>query len=225
MCFNVWAKIDEPDIKADCLKISTYASRGKVAYQQGEYTKAQNLFRSQVAWSEFCQMPESAKATAYNNIALTYIHQGQYGEAKAWLSLASEDKKTQYNLKQVENKLLAKPVSEQPAGLYWQYAGEGSWNTVEVKPEESQYVIRFVGMYMGDMSLYYGPNTGDFSTMTAITNNRAEYHSINDIYAGGANCTVTMNFSAQNLNLKSVGDCGFGYNVHAAGQYMKVVNY
>lgn len=222
MCFNVWAKIDEPDIKADCQKTGLYASQGKVAYQQGDYAKAQDLFRNQVAWSEFCHLPASAISTAYNNIALTSLHQGQYGKAKAWLSLAPLDKKTQHNLKQVETKLLEDPLTEQPAGLYWQYAGEGSWNTIEVKPEESQYLIRFKAMYMGAMSLYYGPNTGDFSTVTPIKDHQALYHSINDINAEGTDCTVTMSFSGLNLDLKSVGDCGFGENVQASGQYVKV---
>lgn len=225
MCFNVWAKIDEPDIKADCLKTGFYASAGKAAYQQGNFTRAQDLFRDQVAWSEFCHLPASVTATAYNNIALTYLHQGQYGKAKAWLSLAPQDRKTQFNLEKIESKLLVEPISEQPAGLYWQYAGQGSWNTVEIKPEESQYVIRFRGMFMGAMSLYYGPNTGDFSTMTAIINHQAVYHSINDVNAEGADCTVTMSLSGQNLHMKTVGDCGFGENVQATGQYMKVEDY
>ncbi|WP_369789825.1 tetratricopeptide repeat protein [Rouxiella sp. WC2420] len=225
MCFNVWAKIDEPDIKTDCLKTGIYASAGKVAYQQGDYTKAQNLFRNQVAWSEFCHLPASETSTAYNNIALTYLHLGQYGKAKAWLSLAPQDRKTQFNFKKVENKLLAKPITEDPAGLYWQYAGQGSWNTVEVKPEESQYVIQFRGMFMGTMSLYYGPNTGDFSTMTAIKHHQALYNSINDVSAAGSDCTVAMSFAGQSLSLKTTGDCGFGENVQATGQYVKVEDY
>lgn len=221
-CSTAWAKIDEPDIKADCLKAGIYASAGKVAYQQGAYANALDLFRSQIAWSEFCHLPENSRATAYNNIALTYMHLGQYGKAKAWLSLAPEDKKTQFNLAQVESKLAANPVSEGPAGLYWQYAGQGSWNTVEVKPEESQYVIRFSGLYMGAMSLYYGPNVGGFSTVTAIKDNQAVYRSINDASAEGTDCTVTFSFSAQDVGLKSVGDCGFGDNVQASGHFVKV---
>jgi tetratricopeptide (TPR) repeat protein len=208
--------------KADCLKTGLYASSGKVAYQQGDYAKAQNLFRDQVAWSEFCHLPASSTATAYNNIALTYMHQKQYGKAKAWLSLAPQDAKTQFNLEKIQSNLDANPPSNAPAGLYWQYAGEGSWNTVEVKPEESQYVIQFSGMYMGAMSLYYGPNTGNFSTVTAIKNNQAVYHSVDDASAAGTDCTVNLDFAGQNLTLKSVGDCGFGDNVMASGKFMKV---
>ncbi|KAB7895458.1 tetratricopeptide repeat protein [Rouxiella sp. S1S-2] len=221
-CSSVWAKIDEPDIKADCLKTGIYASAGKAAYQQGAYAKAQDLFKSQVAWSEFCHLPEGATATAYNNIALTYMHLGQYGKAKAWLSLAPQDKKTQFNLAKIESQLAEAPRSSGPAGLYWQYAGQGSWNTIEVKPEESQFVIHFSGLYMGAMSLYYGPNVGDFSTVTAIKDNQAVYRSIDDATAEGTNCTVTMNFAGENLSLKSIGDCGFGQNVTASGDYVRV---
>jgi len=223
LCPSAWAKIDEPDIKADCLKTGIYASAGKVAYQQGDYAKAQELFRDQVAWSEFCHLPASATSVAYNNIALTYLHLGQYGKALAWLGLASQqDQKTRVNLAQVQSKLALKPLAEGPTGLYWQYAGQGSWNTLEVKPEGSQFVIHFSGLSMGAMSLYYGPNTGEFSTVTTIKDQQAVYQGINDENAGGADCRVTMNFSRQSAVLNTVGDCGFGHNVSAAGTFQRV---
>jgi len=224
-CFasvQAFAQIDEPDIDADCVKAGIYAAAGKVAYQQGDITKARDIFRNQVAWSEFCHKPQDQIATAYNNIALPYIKQGDYLKAKAWLMLAPADKKSQYNLSLIQPKLDALPKPESPAGTYWQYAGFGSWDLLEVKAEEAQFKIDFTGLYMGRMSLYYGPNTGDFSVVTAIKDNHAVYHEADDASAGGGECSVDMNFDAASVMLHTTGDCGFGQNVRAEGPFVRV---
>lgn len=217
------AKIDEPDINGDCLKAGIYASAGKVAYQQGQFEKAREVFRDQVAWSEFCHKPQDTIATAYNNIALTYIRQGQYRKARAWLALAPDDKKSAYNLSQIQAKLDALPAAVSVAGLYWQYAGYGNWNVVEVKAEEAQFRIDFSGMYMGLMSLYYGPNTGEFSVVTTVKEGKAEYNQADDQNAGGGQCVVNMDFAAEQVNLHTLGDCGFGMNVQAEGPFVRVL--
>jgi hypothetical protein len=224
-CFasvQAFAQIDEPDIEADCVKAGIYASAGKVAYSQGDMGKAREIFRNQVAWSEFCHKPQDQIATAYNNIALTYIKQGDLLKAKAWLMLAPADKKSQYNLSLIQPKLDAMPPSQNPAGLYWQYAGFGSWNLLEVKAEEAQFKIDFSGLYMGQMSLYYGPNIGEFSVVTAIKDNHAVYHETDDASAGGGECSVEMNFAPQSVNLHTLNDCGFGHNVRAEGEFVRV---
>ncbi len=218
------AKIDEPDINGDCLKAGIYASAGKIAYQQGQYDKAREVFRDQVAWSEFCHKPQESIATAYNNIALTYIRQGQYRKARAWLMLAPEDKKSKYNLSQIQPKLEALPDETSIAGVYWQYAGYGNWNIVDVKAEEAQFRIDFSGMYMGLMSLYYGPNTGEFSVVTAVKQGKAEYRQADDKSAVGGQCIVNMDFSTEQVTLHTEGDCGFGMNVQAEGPFSKVTS-
>ncbi|AEX50768.1 tetratricopeptide repeat protein [Rahnella aquatilis] len=224
-CFasvQAFAQIDEPDINADCVKAGIYAAAGKVAYQQGDMGKARDIFRNQVAWSEFCHKPQDQIATAYNNIALTYIKQGDYLKAKAWLMLAPADKKSQYNLSQMQPKLAALPPAESPAGIYWQYAGFGSWNILEVKAEEAQFKIDFSGLYMGQMSLYYGPNMGEFSVVTAIKDNHAIYHETDDAAVAGGECSVDMNFTPQSVKLHTTHDCGFGHNVQAEGEFVRV---
>ncbi|WP_114194554.1 tetratricopeptide repeat protein [Edaphovirga cremea] len=216
-----FAKIDEPDVEADCEKIADYAALGNAAYQKGDYVKAADHFRDQVAWSEFCQHPQSALATAYNNSALAYLRQGQLRKARAWLALAADDKKSQYNLSRMQDSLtaLAKPTS--PVGEYWQYAGFGSWNTVEVKAKGERYEIHYDGLYMGAMALYYGPNIGEFTAVAAIKDQQAVYHQSDDSDYGGT-CDVEMVFSDENVALKTHGDCGFGHNVRADGEFVRV---
>ncbi|MFZ4835494.1 tetratricopeptide repeat protein [Rouxiella sp. Mn2063] len=219
---SAYAQIDEPDIKSDCQKAGIYGQAGNVAYQQQDYFKARDLFRDQVAWSEFCHLSKSVIATAYNNIALAYIHQGMYRKANAWLMLAPDDKKSEFNRHQIQQQLDALPVSPSPVGEYWQYAGLGSWNIVEVKSVGKQFEVEYSGLSMGVSSLYYGPATGSFSAITTIKDGKAVYHQTGDIIDGEQHCTVHMSFSGDSLAMRTIGDCGFGRNVRAEGTYIRV---
>ncbi|QCR37780.1 tetratricopeptide repeat protein [Nissabacter sp. SGAir0207] len=215
------ARIDEPDVEADCGKIGQYANAGQAAYQQGDFAKAREIFRDQVAWSEFCRQPRDATVTAYNNIALSYLRQGMWLKARAWLQLAPDDDKSRYNLGLMQAQLDALPPPRGPAGEYWQYAGYGTWNTLVVKPQGQRYQIEYSGLYMGPMALYYGPNLGEFSTVTAIEGGHALYQQTADSDFGSA-CDISMAFSDQQVTLSTRGDCGFGHNVRAQGSYWRV---
>jgi ketosteroid isomerase-like protein len=78
-------------------------------------------------------------------------------------------------------------------------------------------------MYMGLMSLYYGPNTGEFSVVTAVKEGKAEYREADDKNAGGGQCVVNLDFAAEQVNLHTIGDCGFGMNVQAEGPFVRVM--
>ena len=218
---NAAAKIDEPDIEADCRNVGQYAVKGQAAYQSGDYARARDIFRDQVAWSEFCRQPEGATVTAYNNIALAYLRQGMWLKARAWLQLAPDDEKSRYNLSLMQPQLDALPPPRSPAGEYWQYAGYGNWNTLVVKPQGDHFAIEYSGLYMGAMALYYGPNIGEFSTVTAIRDRHAVYHQSAESDFGSA-CDVSMAFTDHDVTLATDGDCGFGHNVRAQGVYWRV---
>lgn len=218
---NAAAKIDEPDIEADCRNVGQYAVKGQAAYQNGDYARARDIFRDQVAWSEFCRQPEGATVTAYNNIALAYLRQGMWLKARAWLQLAPDDEKSRYNLSLMQPQLDALPPPRSPAGEYWQYAGYGNWNTLVVEPQGDRFAIEYSGLYMGAMALYYGPNIGEFSTVTAIRDRHAVYHQSAESDFGSA-CDVSMAFTDHDVTLATDGDCGFGHNVRAQGVYWRV---
>ena len=82
---------------ADCKKIGQYASLGDRYYKQKQFDKAREQYETQVGWAETCGFDDAYRATAYNNVALTYIHQGEYLKADAWLGLSKEDEKSIYN--------------------------------------------------------------------------------------------------------------------------------
>lgn len=222
---------------ADCKKITSYARAGQKAYNAGHYAKARTSFEDQAAWSHACRVwfqgeqtgfsiSDSAVATADNNVALTYIRQKDYLKARAWLMINPDDKKSQYNLNLIKAELAKLDTSSQsksPVGEYWQYAGNGAWNVVGVKQKGKQYEISFSGLYMGMMSMYYGPNMGEFTTLNPINNGRAVWQeSETEGLAAGEGCTVEMAFKPERVTLKTTqGECGFGHNVFADGEFLR----
>lgn len=76
-----------------------------------------------MTWSEGCQLDDKTVATAYNNVALTWMRQGEWRKAQAWLTINPNDAKSIYNLGLIKEKLAALPKSDSPAGEYWNYAG------------------------------------------------------------------------------------------------------
>lgn len=219
---------------ADCKKISSYAQAGQKAYNAGHYTQARAFFEDQAAWSHSCQVlfqdeqgfsiSDSVVATADNNVALTYIKQKDYLKARAWLMINPDDKKSQYNLNLIKNELAQLATPKSPVGEYWRYAGNGAWNVLGVSQKGKQYEISYAGLYMGIMSMYYGPNMGQFTTLSPIKNGIAVWkESADNGIPTGNGCTVVMNFKANSVSLKTTqGECGFGHNVRAGGEYLRV---
>lgn len=219
-CDQAMAQIDEPDIDADCHKVASYAELGKNAYQRGDYPCAADIFRDQAAWSEFCGLDSQATATAYNNVALALIHAGELLKARAYLALAPQDSKSRHNLKLLQERLAKRAPLTGPGGVYWQYAGRGVWNEVEVKPQDGRWLISYSGYYMPQMGLYYGPNMGEFTQTLPIEHDKAVYRQREpeDVMA----CDVAMQFGSDGLDMHTEGDCGFGFNVRAEGHFVRV---
>ncbi|HAO4639864.1 TPA: tetratricopeptide repeat protein, partial [Salmonella enterica] len=88
------AEITEQQIEADCAKIPVLASQGEQLYKTQKYAKALDAFEQLAAWSESCALDDNAIATAYNNVALTWIREGEWRKARAWLMLRPNDSKS-----------------------------------------------------------------------------------------------------------------------------------
>ncbi|WP_158782165.1 tetratricopeptide repeat protein [Pantoea sp. BAV 3049] len=221
MLCSVTAFADASSPNPECANIKNYAAAGDKAYKAKQYDKARESYTQQVGWSESCQLSESAIATAYNNVALTWVRQGQYLKAKAWLMINEKDAKSQYNLGLIKDKLTALPQPTGPAGEYWLYAGKGMWNSYEVKAvKEEKYKVAFDGVYAGGNAMMYGPNIGGLEGGVAIKDNQGTYQQP-DI-GNEPGCAVSMNFTPASLQTSVKGDCGFGFNVRAEGDYVRV---
>lgn len=214
------ADADRPEL--DCAKIKNYAAAGDKAYKAKQYEKARDSYTEQVGWSETCELPDSLIATAYNNVALTWMRQGDYLKARAWLLIDEQDAKSQFNLALIKDKIAALPQSASPVGEYWEYAGKGMWNSYVVSAAGKEYKVNFDGVWAGLAAMYYGPNLGSLEGKTAIVNGQGVLQQRDGDNDEWGNCDVTLNFTPRGLTTHVTGDCGFGHNVSAAGDYIRV---
>lgn len=220
--FFAHADITEEEATANCLKVSEYSAKGGEFYKLKQYAKAREQYQQQAGWSESCQLDEDKVAMAYNNVALTYIHEGNYLKARAWLSILPNDKKSLFNLGKIsgEIKTALEKQANKPQGLYWQYAGAALWTSMTIKPQGKQYQVDFDGYYAGLMAMYYGPNLGEFSTVLAFANGKAHYAMSGD----DGDCEYDFDVKKDLLTVtRTAGEsCGFGHNVGAEGLYQRV---
>jgi tetratricopeptide (TPR) repeat protein len=219
------AEISSEQAVTDCLKIKYFSVTGDKYYKQNQYSKAREQYEQQAAWSESCQLSEPEIATAYNNIAMTYIHENKYLKAKAWLEINPSDNKSIFNLNKFKKQIntAIKNKSGTPEGEYWQYAGKSLWNVFTINKKNEKYEFNFEGYYAGLMAMYYGPNMGSFSATLHINDSKAHY---NMAETNDADFDCAYNFSITDTMLivehESGTSCGFGHNVSAEGAYQKV---
>lgn len=216
----------DEQIKTDCARVDDYTQAGSAAYQQGQMDRAVDEFTAQAAWSEFCRLPAESIATAYNNVALALIRSGEPLKAAAWLDLAPDNSKTAANLALIQPIIdrLQAALATTPMGHYWRYAGRGVWSVLSVQPAGEAWKVSFDGYYMPAMGLYYGPNMGQFTVIQSLSGGHGVYQQ--DESADGSSCRVNMTFSNDSAHLQTVsGDCGFGMNVQADGDFKRVSLY
>ncbi|NDO80367.1 hypothetical protein CJP72_06120 [Citrobacter sp. NCU1] len=217
------AEISEQQFAADCAKIPDYARQGEQFYKAKNYANARAAFEKQVIWSEGCQLDDKARATAYNNVALTWMREGEWRKARAWLMIKPDDRKSVYNLGLIKDKLAALPTPSTAAGEYWNYVGLSTWETLSIKPlkNKSDYQVDFQGYYFGMMAIYYGPNMGEFSEKVTLKNNAGVIALREGDYI---HCDISLTVSPDTIDVKTDDpiQCGFGANVSADGRYLRV---
>lgn len=108
--------------KEMCAKLPEVIKKGDESYKAGEYAKARGYFTEQVSLSEGCGYaygkPDKASTiTAYNNVALSYIKEGDKLKALAWLSLAPNDKNLNSTMVCLK---ICLPLSER---IWWELIG------------------------------------------------------------------------------------------------------
>lgn len=229
VAFGCHAELTDAQMAADCAKIADYASQGERAYKAKAYDKALEAFEEQAAWLEQCELGKDNPndvllATAYNNVALAWIRQGEYRKARAWLSIMPDDAKSKYNLARIQDKLQALPKPASAAGEYWQYAGRSQWEVITLKPQGgSNWLAEWSGYYFGLMGLYSGPNLGDFSEKVTLKNGKGEILLREE---GISQCTISLHLDsdlqALTMQTDDATNCGFGHNVSADGTYLRV---
>lgn len=238
-----WSENETQQLKF-CTTLATINSQAEQHYKKAQYLQARKIWTEQVGYMESClrlkedpsdlakqiftaknsaYLSQNSLDTLYNSIALTYIKTHDYGKAKAWLSLAPKSAKTAFNLKLIPQHLTNNSV----AGEYWMYAGLGTWQTYTVKAQTNQqYYIHFEGLYFGLNGLLYGPNLGEYDYQTKIQQQQSIWtypdHLEHEF------CRIQLKFQGDRLrattstNGSPDSSCGFGHNVTADGEYIKV---
>ncbi|MBW9929056.1 tetratricopeptide repeat protein [Escherichia coli] len=223
---NAHAEITDEQINADCAKITMYASQGQALYKAKNYPAARKYFEQQAAWSEDCKAnDEKAIATAYNNVALTWMHENQWRKARAWLMLLPQDPKSIYNLQLIKDKLAALPSDFSTTNEYWNYAGKATWNTLTFKLARltGTMQVDFQGNYFGMTGIYNGPNIGEFSESVTLKNGTGVIV-LRDDTDDMIHCNITLKLTTETLDVSTdtPNNCGFGANVSADGPYLRV---
>ncbi|WP_323919940.1 tetratricopeptide repeat protein [Aeromonas caviae] len=213
--------------KEMCAKLPEVIKKGNQSYKAGEYAKARDYFTEQVSLSEGCgyvygKPDQTATITAYNNVALSYIKEGDKLKALAWLSLAPNDKKSKFNYGLLKS--MPAPVGPDMVGTYWQYAGFGSWNVASVEKQGNGYLISLNLLYFGLMGLAYGPNIGDISQVVTMKDDKG----LIKLTGEEGNCEISIKFIDKDNGMLKLDtnperkECGFGHNVYAYGDFIRV---
>lgn len=107
------------------------------------------------------------------------------------------------------------------------YAGLGFWQSYTVKAQANQqYQIHFEGLYFGLNGLLYGPNLGEYEYQGKIQNRQSTWTDPDPLEHDF--CRIQLTFQGDQLyattttNGSPDSSCGFGHNVSADGQYIKV---
>lgn len=213
--------------KEMCAKLPEVIKKGNESYKAGEYAKARDYFTEQVSLSEGCgyvygKPDQTATITAYNNVALSYIKEGDKLKALAWLSLAPNDKKSKFNYGLLKS--MPAPVGPDMVGTYWQYAGFGSWNVASVEKQGNGYLTSLNLLYFGLMGLAYGPNVGDISQVVTMKDDKG----LIKLTGEEGNCEISIKFIDKDNGMLKLDtnperkECGFGHNVYAYGDFIRV---
>lgn len=219
------AEISQEQLDADCAKIPSYASQGESFYKAKNYPMARNLFEQQATWSESCNLDDKSIATAYNNVALTWMREGQWRKARAWLMIKPDDAKSVYNLELIKDKLAALPRPPSATGEYWDYAGKATWNTLTLKPTQPKdtWQVDFQGYYFGMMGVYVGPNIGELSEKVTLKNDKGVI-AVREDGNETIHCNISLSLSPEAIDASTdtPEDCGFGAYVGADGHYLRI---
>ncbi len=222
-----------PNPKIYCSTYQRCEELGKKKLRAGLPGAAIPYFELQAKFAELADMAEgraelgtgktasyTLAISAYNNLALTYLHEHDYLLARAWCKVAlkqdTANKDALLNLAQAEKKLVRWRWPISPEGTYVRYTGWGRWDVFLVWADKKNKVgVMFSGAVMG-LNPNYGPTAiGEFSADGLALAGRGITFQPNPKFP----CTVRMDFLQDKVTLAQVDDCGFGNGVSATGSF------
>lgn len=200
---------------------------GTAAYQAGRFDAATQAFARQLRRAE--NDGQGGVALALNNLILANLRAGQPGMARAWLSLALEDNRTDkatlHNLGKVTQALDYQGLSASPVGRYVRYEGQAVWSELEIRQEAGVYRASFWPVRLSASVEEYGPVAlGELEGVLVggTVQMRLEQADL------GADCGVHLLREGIQLRVLEVFAAGCqeygGMGISVGGRYIKVAN-
>lgn len=247
-CPVVSAQVTSED-RPVCGSHAACDEKGTVALRAGRLEEAVHLFEQEASFAEMADIdrqirhPETVKGApckislaAYDNLSVAYFEKHDYPYARAWALAAlrcdDRDSAARENLSKAERALLGFQWPKTPRGLYVQYAGRGTWQTIIVDSSSEDSVhICFSGLWWGAAGEDQGPSgIGDLRATLPLhltkekdgDGTKADYKTRENT---GRECMIFLGFFVDKLEAMQLGtdsDCGFGHNVMATGTYQRV---
>jgi len=220
----------EEIINNDCKKIDTFASKGAKLYKNKQYAAARNEFKTQLILMEYCdgnfdkeRFTQHQYAVAYNNVAMTYVHERNFLRARAWASLVPDDPGSRFNLEKIRPELEAIP--ERISGAYEQYVGQGLWAVMHVSHDGNEVSVEAQFLRAGPRALFFGPNMGDFAASAPLKGKTAFFR-VAPMDDGNVTCEISIRFDKNSAFVETIkggdSECGFGGGVYAGGEFYRV---
>jgi tetratricopeptide (TPR) repeat protein len=214
-------KATPPD--TPCSGVAQCNSLGTESLKRGDIDTAISFFKAQVGFAEDAQN-KAESVTAYNNLAVAYLHERDYFRALSWTRLAlrvnPQNKAAKFNLQRIESNTKNHKWSTDVTGLYVRYSGRAQWDSVRVSQSKGSAIsFHLLAYRIGLAWRQYGPGSyGDIDGQAVLTEGREAVYKDPDFES----CRIMFRFKEDTLSVKQEGDCGFGYGVDATGDYERI---
>ncbi len=198
----------------DCDSVRSCNRLGTAAFDAGDYLLATEHFERQIDFAETAMQNsldqsaderlQAARDMALNNAALAYLKAGECLKARAYLDEArAEARATLANRRQLEGRCGEALALTTTTGIYWQYAGHGLWNRVQIAPTGDE-TLRLDAFWMrtgmGPMDEYGIKAFGELEQVAL----RLDGASARGLFEGldeSAPCSLALRFVGQAIEI------------------------
>lgn len=174
--------------------------------------------------NELAAADASAVVLAFNNLGAAYLRQRDFLRARYWvlqaLDLDPDNAAVARNLAEVNASMRSFSWPGSPRGSYLSYVGCGESNEIRIsKSTTSTAKISFQGTRIGARGCHSEPAAlGEMEGEAVLQAKSAVYKGAGET----ASCMIELEIQPDSLSVEEDGQCGFGYGVHATGEYLRV---
>jgi len=203
----------------DCDSVTSCNRLGTAAYEAGDYLLAVERFGRQIDYAETAlqnsadeasqERLQAARDLALNNAALAHLKAGECLKAGAYLDQArAEARATLANRRQLSARCGDTLAQSASTGIYWQYAGHGLWNRVQIAPTGDE-TLRLDAFWMrtgmGPMDEYGIKAFGELEQV-ALHVDGSSARGLFDGLDENKPCSLALRFLGQSIEIEIADD-------------------